>query len=206
MAQEVEWPSSNQKVTVRSLAPPETGSTCHWARRWWEDLRRKLSVLTCFSWSPDVTPAPSWFGRSTTLQAGDQLESHCFGGNEKWFPPQDGPSGSRLGLKQRRVSHAEGIWRAVTDSIGVKCQRQTSISGCLTLDLFTQYLIKLHNERIRLRERAWAKLYVTYVQCQITRGLYTTIVYIVTELPNNKTFLLWPHPSPNVTNYPNTLI
>jgi len=37
----------------------------------------------------------------------------------------------------------------VTENVRVKCQRQTVASGCCTLDLFTQFLIKLYCERIQ---------------------------------------------------------
>lgn len=36
----------------------------------------------------------------------------------------------------------------VTENVKGKCQRQTAASGCCSLGLFTQYLIKLHYEGI----------------------------------------------------------
>lgn len=68
------------------------------------------------------------------------------------FLPKMGPRGT--GLAQSR-----GVWAMqqefqgrVTENVRGKCQRQTAASGCCTLDLFTQCLIKLHHEGIQRPE------------------------------------------------------
>lgn len=112
--------------------------------------------VTCFLDGLTLQLPPHWqqgpwpYSSETHGQTGRRHS--VLGAMKNNFLPKMGPRGT--GLAQSR-----GVWAMqqefqgrVTENVRGKCQRQTAASGCCTLDLFTQCLIKLHHEGIQRLE------------------------------------------------------
>lgn len=145
------------------------------------DKRLNLGVVTCFSWRPDLTTAPSWAGGSFGLMTwnlaqggwGQLASVAIFRGQWKI-------------ISSWRWASRDAAWPKVEEGEPCrrtrrKCQSQTAASGCCTLDLFTPYLIKLHYKGIQCPE--WSMSQTTGINSVMCSAEISREVNIIWKPP-----------------------
>lgn len=76
------------------------------------------------------------------------LEAQCFEGNEKEFPPEDGPPRSLLGPRQRSVSHAGGTGERQSQTKALVRLLRPGRRYCSISDKRTAKEFSVHEQRM----------------------------------------------------------